>query len=57
MLIKILNDDGSELYTYDTNKEVECVFPAKTDHARARGAILEAVMFLCGGKLPITRAW
>lgn len=45
MLITV-GDETGEYFTYDTNKAMECLFPALEDKPRVAAALEEALTFL-----------
>jgi hypothetical protein len=46
MLISVKHRDGSELFSYSTEKDQICLHPARTETPAVIEALLEAVRFL-----------
>lgn len=46
MRVVVHDEDGREMYSYDTKKDSNCLLPARDERSRARSALIEATIFL-----------
>jgi hypothetical protein len=53
MRVTVHNDDGSERFSYDTNKASPCLAPSQGMTPIVVDALKEATRFLVGRKVPL----
>ena len=48
MLVSVKGRDGSEMFSYSTEKDQNCLHPARHETPEVVEALKEAIRFLCG---------